>query len=85
MKLRAYGVVHWIGMPSSVALRDFKEMAPIAGDHARKQSSPTAPGKLDLATAIVNFIPQIKLIVGLEIADYTLRGIGTEHLRHAAL
>src|SRR5437660_7165867 len=84
LKFRAYGVVDRIAVPLAVRLQDVEVVAVLAHGHPGKE--PPVPGTLhfELSVPIVCLIPEIKLIIVLEISHNVLRSVRTKHFCHAA-
>src|SRR5579864_225999 len=84
LKLRAYGVVDRIAVPLAVRLRDVEVVVVVAHGHPGKETPIPRTFHFELSVSIVCFIPEIELIVVLEISHNVLRSIRTKHLCHAA-
>src|SRR6266700_1845488 len=84
LKFRAYGVVDRIAAPLAVRLQDVEVVAGVAHGHPGKETPIPRTFHFELSVSIVCFIPEIELIVVLEISHNVLRSIRTKHLFHAA-
>src|SRR6266567_631693 len=84
LKFRAYGVVDRIAAPLAVRLQDVEVVAALAHGHPGKETPIPCTFHFELSVPIVGFIPEIELIVVLEISHNVLRSIRTKHLCHAA-
>src|SRR5438445_2573416 len=84
LKFRAYGVVDRIAVPLAVGLQDVEVVAVFAHRHPGKETLIPVTLQFELSVPIVCFIPEIELIVVLEISDNVLRSVRTKHLCHAA-
>src|ERR1700674_534103 len=84
LKFRAYGVVDRIAVPLAVRLQDVEVVAVLAHRHPGKETPVPGTLQFERSVPIVCFIPQIELIVVLEISHDILRSVRTKHLCHAA-
>src|SRR6266849_5889316 len=84
LKFRAYGVVDRKAVPLAVRLQDVEVVAVLAHRHPGKETPIPGTLQFELSVPIVCFIPEIELIVVLEISHNVLRGVRTKHPSHAA-
>src|SRR5207302_156162 len=84
LKFRADGVVDRIAVPLAVRLQDVEVVAVLAHGHPGKEPPVRGTLHFELSVPIVCLIPEIELIVALEISHNVLRSVRTKHFCHAA-